>query len=228
MSNNTFRRTKVLLSWSSGKDSAWALHVLRQNPAYEVVALLTAFNHAAERVAMHAVRRELVEVQAAAAGLPLLDANLPWPCSNDDYARIMANCLAIARERWQITHVAFGDLFLRDIREYREQKMQGTGLTPIFPLWKLPTAALARDMLSAGLEAVITCVDPKRISATLCGRRFDHTLLAALNDDADPCGENGEFHTFAYAGPMFARPIAVKISDTVERDGFVFTDLLPA
>jgi diphthamide synthase (EF-2-diphthine--ammonia ligase) len=201
---------------------------LRQNPAYEVVALFTAFNLAAERVAMHAVRRDLVEAQAIAAGLPLLDANLPWPCSNDDYARIMTNCLAIARKRWQVTHVAFGDLFLRDIREYREQKMLGTGLTPVFPLWELPTVALAQDMLAAGLEAVITCVDPKQISPTFCGRSFDHNLLAALPDGADPCGENGEFHTFVYAGPMFAVPIAIKISDTVERDGFVFTDLMPA
>jgi uncharacterized protein (TIGR00290 family) len=219
--------TKILLAWSSGKDSAWALHVLRQDPAVAVGALLTTFNEAADRVAMHAVRRSLVEEQAAAAGLPLRIVNIPSPCPNDVYEARMAVAMAAARAEG-FTHVAFGDLFLEEVRRYRETKLAGTGLTPVFPLWGLPTPALARTMIAAGVEATLTSVDPRQIDRSFAGRRFDAALLADLPPTADPCGENGEFHTFCSAGPMFARPIPVTIGQVVERDGFVFADVAGA
>lgn len=221
------RPMKTLVSWSSGKDSAWMLHVLSQQQPGSVQGLLTTTNAAFDRVAMHAVRRELVEAQAAAAGLPLHVVPLPWPCSNEDYERIMAAAIAgfVADG---FTHVAFGDLFLEDVRHYRETRLAGTGLTPIFPLWKCAdTADLARTMIAAGLEARLTCVDPRQIDPSLAGRRFDLDLLADLPPGVDPCGERGEFHSFAYAGPMFAQPIAVTAGARVERDGFVFCDLEP-
>lgn len=218
---------RVLLSWSSGKDSAWALHLLRQDPAVEVGALLTTFNDEADRVAMHAVRRELAERQAAAARLPLWHVPLPSPCPNDVYEARMRDVMTRARDE-QFTHVAFGDLFLEDIRQYREEKLAGTGLAPLFPVWARPTPALAREMLDAGLDAVLTCVDPRQLDASFAGRRFDAALLADLPEGVDPCGERGEFHTFCCAGPMFAEPIPVERGVVVERDGFVFADLLPA
>jgi uncharacterized protein (TIGR00290 family) len=215
---------RVLLSWSSGKDSAWTLHLLRQMPDVEVVGLLTTLNEAAQRVAMHAVRRELLEAQARATGLPLTMLNLPWPCSNQQYESILlAACKDIVARGVQA--VAFGDLFLRDIRQYRETQMRGTGLEPIFPLWDVPTDCLARDMLAAGLRARITCVDLAKLSREFAGREFDERLLADLPPAADPCGENGEFHTFCYAGPMFSCPIACVPGEVVERDGFAFADL---
>jgi uncharacterized protein (TIGR00290 family) len=215
---------RTLLSWSSGKDSAWTLHVLRQQPQYELVGLLTTFNREANRVAMHGVRRELVEAQARAAHLPLWDVDLPSPCSNDDYERIMRDvCAKAVREG--IECIAFGDLFLRDIRAYREKQLAGTGLQPIFPVWDISTPHLARQMIASGLRARLTCIDTQALPATFAGRDFDHQLLADLPTTVDPCGENGEFHTCVYAGPMFDHPIAIQPGEIVPRDRFVFADL---
>ena len=217
---------RILLSWSSGKDSAWALHVLKQSGHYEVAGLLTTFNRAANRVAMHAVRRELVEAQAEAAGVPLWPVELPWPCGNADYEAVMrAVCHKAVREGFEA--VAFGDLFLEDVRAYREKQMRETGLQPLFPIWGLPTAELARQMIAAGLRAKLTCIDPKVLDPSFAGREFDARLLAELPSAVDPCGERGEFHSFAYAGPMFARELGVAGGEVVTRDGFVFADVLP-
>lgn len=218
---------RVLISWSSGKDSAWTLYVLRRDPRYEVVGLLTTLNAAAGRVAMHAVRRELLEAQAEAAGLPLWTIPLPWPCSNTQYEEALAAACARAVGDG-VEVVAFGDLFLADIRAYREKQLEGTGLGPIFPVWGLPTGQLAREMIAGGLCARLTCVDPTKLPAEFAGREFDAALLADLPAGVDPCGENGEFHTFASAGPMFRRPVNVVVGEKVEREGFVFADLLPA
>jgi uncharacterized protein (TIGR00290 family) len=218
---------RVLLSWSSGKDSAWTLHVLRQQADVELVGLLTTFNEAASRVAMHAVRRELVEAQAAEAGLPLWSILLPWPCPNGVYEARMGEAIERAR-REGITHIAFGDLFLEDIRAYRERQLSGTGIEPLFPLWGTPadTPALAREMLAAGLRAVLTCVDPKQLDGRFVGRWFDADFLADLPPGVDPCGERGEFHTFCYAGPMFSASIPVRVGEVALRDGFWFADLV--
>ena len=215
---------KVLLSWSSGKDSAWTLHVLRQRADIDVVALLTTFNADADRVAMHAVRRDLVRAQAEQAGLPLWEVDLPWPCTNDDYeARMRAVCeRALAND---IAAVAFGDLFLADVRAYRETQLARTGLEPLFPLWNAPTAELAREMIAGGVKARISCVDPSQIARSFAGREFDAALLAELPATADPCGEKGEFHTFVYDAPVFTRAIDVRSGVIVERDGFVFADV---
>lgn len=218
-------KPRALLAWSSGKDSAWALHVLRQQGEVEVVGLLTTLNEAFGRVAMHAVRAQLLRAQAESAGLPLTTVPLPWPCSNAEYEARMSDAMADARMRG-ISVVAFGDLYLEDIRRYREERLAGTGLRPIFPLWGEPTAALARRMIDGGLRARLTCVDPRRLPATFAGRDFDAALLAELPPGVDPCGENGEFHSFAYAGPMFERSIAIRGGEVVERDGFVFADLV--
>jgi uncharacterized protein (TIGR00290 family) len=212
------------LSWSSGKDSAWSLHLLRQDPSVEVVALVTTLNQQFDRVAMHAVRRELLEMQAEAVGVPLWTVPLPWPCSNEQYeARMRGLCTRAVNEG--VEAMAFGDLFLADIRAYREKQLAGTGLEPLFPVWQIPTAELARTMIVAGLRAKITCVDPKVLSKEFAGRDFDAQFLADLPGTVDPCGENGEFHTFVYDGPVFSQPLAVEVVQTVERDGFVFTDL---
>jgi uncharacterized protein (TIGR00290 family) len=219
---------RVLLAWSSGKDSAWALHVLRQAGEVEVVALLTTFNQAFDRVAMHAVRRSLVEAQVEAAGLPLIDVPLPWPCRNEDYEAAMAAALATARARYAISHVAFGDLFLEDIRQYRESRLRDTGLTPLFPLWGLPTRTLARDMVRGGLKARITCIDPRSLDPAFAGRCFDGDFLDDLPEGVDPCGEHGEFHSFVHEGPMFSKPIPVQVGEIVARDGFVFADVFPS
>jgi uncharacterized protein (TIGR00290 family) len=217
---------KVLLSWSSGKDSVWALHLLRQQPEIEVVALLTSFNSAAGRVAMHAVRRALVDAQAARTGIPQWSVDLPWPCSNAEYEeRMRGVCQRAIAEC--ITAVAFGDLFLQDIRDYRERQLLGTGLEPLFPVWEIPTAQLARDMIAAGVKAKITCVDPAQVDRTFAGRDYDQTLLDSLPPGVDPCGENGEFHTFVYDAPVFSSPIDIRMGEIVERDGFVFADVLP-
>lgn len=216
---------RILLSWSSGKDSAWSLHVLRQRGEYEVVGLLTTFNEVADRVAMHAVRRELVEHQAAAAGLPLWAVPLPWPCSNEEYESRMAQTCAKAISEG-IEGVAFGDLFLEDVRAYRIKQMKDTGLEPIFPLWGLPTRALAKEMIAGGTRAKLTCVDTKKLDRSFVGREFDDALLADLPKQVDPCGERGEFHSFVYAGPVFDSVLAILVGSTVVRDQFVFSDLL--
>jgi uncharacterized protein (TIGR00290 family) len=217
---------KALLAWSSGKDSAWSLHVLRSRPDVEVVGLLTTVNAAHDRVAMHAVRRALLEAQAAAAGLPLFTVSIPSPCPNEVYEEAMAGALSQARERG-VEAVAFGDLYLEDIRRYRESRMEGTGLELLFPLWQRPTRALALEMLAGGLRAVLTCVDPRVVPESFAGRAFDRALLEDLPAGVDRCGENGEFHTFAWDGPMFRHPVAVRGGEVVRRDGFVFADLLP-
>lgn len=216
----------ILLSWSSGKDSAWALHVLKQQHEYEVVGLLTTFNQAANRVAMHAVRRELVQAQAEAAGIPLWAVELPWPCSNADYeaAMTVACSKAVAQK---VQAVAFGDLFLEDVRAYREKQMRDTGLQPLFPIWGQPTTELAQQMIGAGLRAKLTCVDPKVLDPSFAGREFDRRLLADLPPGVDPCGERGEFHSFAYAGPMFRHQLDVIVGRVLNRDGFVFADVTP-
>ena len=219
-------KKRVLLSWSSGKDSAWALHHLRLRHDVELVALLTTFNHAMDRVAMHAVRRTLVRAQAERAGLPLWEVELPWPCSNELYEARMTEACQRALDAG-VEQVAFGDLYLRDVREYRERQLAGTGLEPIFPLWDLPTRALAEEMIAAGVKARLTCVDPRKLKREFAGRDFDAELLAALPEGIDPCGENGEFHSFVYASPAFSSPIAVCAGEVVERDGFVFADVLP-
>lgn len=218
---------RVLLSWSSGKDSAWALHVLRQPADVEVVGLLTTFNKSSDRAAMHATRQELVQAQAEATGLPLWSIPLPSPCSNDEYEARMSAALERAR-RENVTHIAFGDLFLEDIRAYREKMMTGSGLQPLFPLWRSPaeTPALAREMLQSGLRAVLVTIDPKQLDPAFAGRLYDSQLLADLPETVDPCGERGEFHTFCFDGPMFQHPIPFKIGESVRRDGFHFTDVL--
>ena len=215
---------RTLLSWSSGKDSAWTLHLLRQQSEYELVGLLTTFNGEANRVAMHGVRRELVQAQARAANLPLWDVDLPSPCSNDDYERIMREvCAKAVREG--IACIAFGDLFLRDVRAYREKQLEGSGLQPIFPVWNIPTPTLARQMLDGGLRARLTCIDTEALSDAFAGREFDHQLLADLPVTVDPCGENGEFHSCVYAGPMFEHELAIEAGDIVQRDRFIFADV---
>jgi uncharacterized protein (TIGR00290 family) len=220
-------RPKVWLSWSSGKDSAWTLHVLRTHHDVDVVGLLTTLNSEAKRVAMHAVREQLLEAQAEAAGLPLIKVMLPGhPCSNEDYERAMRGAIERAQAEG-ITQMAFGDLFLEDVRKYRERMLAGTGIEPIFPLWGQPTGPLAARMVASGLRAHLTCVDPKQLDPVFAGRTFDEWLLEDLPKAVDPCGERGEFHTFAYAGPMFDRPIPITPGEVVTRDGFVFADVLP-
>jgi uncharacterized protein (TIGR00290 family) len=218
---------KTVVSWSSGKDSAWLMHVLRQMPDVDVAALLTTVNESAQRVAMHAVRSELLDAQAQALGLPLWKVFIPHPCSNEEYERAMSEVVSRAVSE-RFTHCAFGDLFLEDVRRYREEKLAGTGLSPMFPLFGSDTTTLARDMINAGLGARLTCVNPKFLDRSFAGREFNADLLADLPPNVDPCGERGEFHTFAYRGPMFARPIEVEPGVVVERDGFVFADLIPA
>ena len=217
---------RVALSWSSGKDSAWSLHLLRQDPDIDVVALITTINQEFDRVAMHAVRRQLLELQAESVGLPLWTVPLPWPCSNQQYEEKMRELCARAT-REEVEAIAFGDLFLADIRAYREKQLESTGLQPIFPVWLLPTRRLALDMIEAGLRAKVTCVDPKVLASEFAGRDFDASFLADLPEGVDPCGENGEFHSFVYDGPMFRHPISVQVGEVVERDGFVFADLNP-
>jgi uncharacterized protein (TIGR00290 family) len=216
---------RILLSWSSGKDSAWSLHVLRQRGEYKVAGLLTTFNEAADRVAMHAVRRDLVEQQAAAAGLPLWAVPLPWPCSNEQYESLMAQTCAKAVSEG-IEGVAFGDLFLGDVRAYREKQMTGTGLQPIFPVWGRLTRALAEEMIAGGLRAKLTCVDTTKLDQSFAGREFDQSLLSALPAGVDPCGERGEFHSFVYAGPMLNATLPISVGVTVVRDQFAFADLI--
>ena len=219
-------KPKAWLAWSSGKDSAWALHTVRQSGEFEIVALLTTVNRTHERVAMHAVRESLLEIQAAAAGLPLVKVPIPSPCSNETYERAMGEAMARAHAEG-VLHICFGDLFLEDIRAYREKQLAMCGMTPEFPLWGQATQRLAEEMIAGGLRAYLTCVDPRQLERGFAGRRFDAELLAELPRQVDPCGENGEFHTFACAGPMFRVEVAVTVGEILERDGFVFADLLP-
>jgi len=218
---------RTLLSWSSGKDSAWSLHLLRRNPEYEIVGLLTTFNQAADRVAMHGVRRSLVQAQARAAGIPLWEVDLPWPCSNQDYESAMLETCKKAVASG-IECVAFGDLFLTDIRAYREKQLRDTGLQPVFPVWGIPTRGLAEEMIASGLRTKLACIDTKQISGDFAGREFDAQLLSELPASADPCGENGEFHSFVYAGPMFANPLPVKVGEIVSREQFTYADMISA
>lgn len=219
------KRKKAWLSWSSGKDSAWSLEVVRRQGDYDVEALLTTVNAEYHRVAMHAVRESVLQAQAESVGLPLVTVPIPNPCPNTVYEEAMAAAVRNARADG-ITHFIFGDLFLEDIRRYREEKLAGSGIDPVFPLWGADTRQLAQEMVGAGLRALITCVDPKKLDPSFAGRRFDANLLAELPPGVDPCGENGEFHTLAYEGPMFRAPIAVERGAVVERDGFVFADAL--
>jgi uncharacterized protein (TIGR00290 family) len=220
------KRKRALVAWSSGKDSAYACHLARQDPTLEIVGLLTTVTDEYERVAMHGVREALLDAQAEAVSLPLVKVRIPSPCPNEVYERAMGEAMARAIADG-IDHVVFGDLFLADIRAYREAQLAKIGMTPVFPLWLRDTAALAREMIASGLSAVLACVDPKQLDRGFAGRTFDEALLAALPATVDPCGENGEFHTLVTAGPMFRRPLAVKRGEVVERDGFVFADLLP-
>jgi uncharacterized protein (TIGR00290 family) len=215
-----------MLSWSSGKDSAWALHLLRRNPDVECIGLFTTVNREFDRIAMHAVRSTLLNAQAASIGLPLDVIPIPYPCPNETYEAAMAAFVEVAKRRG-VTHFAFGDLFLEDIRRYREAKLAGTGIEPLFPLWGLPTRALAEEMVAGGLRAFITCVDPKQAPHEWAGRLFDAAFIDAMPSGIDPCGERGEFHTFVCNGPMLGNPIEVVVGEIAEREGFVFADLLP-
>ncbi|HTA51310.1 MAG TPA: hypothetical protein VK757_00910 [Candidatus Acidoferrum sp.] len=227
MGNSTAtKRPKAWLAWSSGKDSAWSLQTVRQSGEVDVVALLTTVNRTFQRVAMHAVRESLLEMQAAEAGLPLVKVPIPSPCPNEVYEQAMSEAMERARAEG-VYHVVFGDLFLEDIRAYREKQLASCGMTPVFPLWGRDTGRLAEDMIAGGLQAHLTCVDPRKLDRSFAGRRFDAELLRALPAGVDPCGENGEFHTCVSAGTMFRRPIPVVSGEVVERDGFVFADLLP-
>jgi len=214
---------RTLLSWSSGKDSAWTLHVLRRDPAIEICGLLTTLNAEFDRVAMHGVRRTVLQAQAEAAGLPLWTVPLPWPCSNEIYEQCMAEVCARAVAE-KIDAVAFGDLFLEDVRAYRIKQLAPTGLEPLFPLWQIPTAELARQMIAGGLRARISCVDTEKLPASFAGREFDEDLLRDFPPEIDPCAERGEFHTCVYAGPMFSAPLPIVTGEIVTRDRFVFAD----
>jgi len=221
---------KTVLSWSSGKDAAWALHVLNETPGIEVVGLVTTINDTYDRVVMHGVRRALVEAQSSAAGLKLHKVLLPNRCPNEIYKRRMSDLVTSLREQG-VEAMAFGDIFLEDVRAYREANLEGSGITPLFPIWqgdKVHSRTLAERMIDAGLRARIVCLDPRRLSRDFSGREFDRSLLADLPPDVDPCGENGEYHTIAYAGPMFDSPVELRLGETVSRDEFVYCDILPA
>lgn len=218
---------RAWMSWSSGKDSAFALQLARAERLAEIRALLVTVNAEADRVAMHAVRRSLLEAQAERLGLPLHVVEIPSPCPNEVYEARMAAAMQAARAD-DVERVVFGDLFLRDVRAYREDKLEGSGIAPLFPLWDRPTDVLARDMLAAGVRAIVTCVDPAALPSEFAGRAFDETMLAELPEHVDPCGENGEFHTFVWDAPGFSSPIDVVVGETVARDGFVLCDVLPA
>ena len=220
------RRPKALIAWSSGKDSAWALHEVRRAGEFDIVGALTTVTRSFGRVSMHGVREELLRAQLDAAGLPAVVVRIPYPCPNEIYERAMAAAMQDAKARG-VTYIIFGDLYLEDVRAYREKNLAGTGIAPVFPLWGLSTGWLAHDMIEAGVEAHLAVVDLKKLPAAFAGRRFDAALLDALPAGSDPCGENGEFHTFVSAGPMLARKIPVRVGETVERDGFAFADMVP-
>ena len=218
---------RVVISWSGGKDSAWTLHTLRQHPKeYVVIGLLTTINQQFNRIAIHGVRRELLEAQALATGLPSWVVPLPSPCTNEHYERRVTNALHFM-QRLGVDAIAFGDLYLQDIRSYREARFGGLGLDLLFPLWGIATKDLSRMMIDSGLKARLTCVDPRAVPAEYAGREYNERLLRDLSPSVDPCAENGEFHTFVYDGPIFRSPIIIRTGETVEREGFVFADLLP-
>lgn len=221
------QRPKALIAWSSGKDSAWALHEARRAGDYDIVGALTTVTDTFERVSMHGVREELLRAQLDSAGLPSITVRIPFPCTNDIYEQKMAAAMQDAVAAG-VTHVIFGDLFLADLRAWREAKLAAIGVTAVFPIWMRPTDALAREMIAAGVEAHLAVVDLKKLSADFAGRRFDAALLDGLPSGVDPCGENGEFHSFVSGGPMLSRKIPVSVGKTVEREGFAFADLLPA
>ena len=220
-------RPRALISWSSGKDSAFSLCEIRRAGEYDVVGALTTVTETFARVSIHGVRQEILRAQCAAAGLPQIIVPIPYPCPNEIYEARMGEAIANAVEAG-ITHMIFGDLFLRDIRAYREQKLAGTGITPVFPLWDRPTLPLAHAMIGSGMEAYLATVDVKKLPAEFAGRKFDLDLLADLPDGVDPCGENGEFHTCVVAGPMFSHPLPVSPAERVERDGYAYCDLVMA
>lgn len=220
------KKPRALVSWSSGKDSAWSLHLAKKSAEFEIVGLLTTINETHERVAMHAVRKELLQLQAESVGLPLFEVSIPSPCSNEIYEERMRAFVARACAEG-ITRMIFGDLFLEDIRDYRTLKLQGTGIEPVFPLWKHDTLTLAREMMTAGVVAHLSTVDPRQVPAELAGKKWDENLLAQLPETADPCGENGEFHTFVSAGPMLRQPISLSVAEPIEREGFIYCDLIP-
>jgi len=218
-------KPRALISWSSGKDSAFSLHEARRAGEFDVVGALTTVTETFERVSIHGVRQEILRAQCEAAGLPQRIVPIPYPCPNEIYEARMGEAVAAA-VRDGITHMIFGDLFLADIRAYREQKLAGTGITPIFPLWDRPTPTLAQAMIASGLEAYLATVDLKKLPAEFAGRQFDAQLLADLPEGIDPCGENGEFHTCVVAGPMFSQPLAVETGERVVRDGYAYCDLV--
>lgn len=217
---------RTILNWSSGKDSAWALHLLQHKKDIDLVGLVTTVNQTYQRVTMHAVRMDLLEKQAKAIGLPLDVLSIPHPCSNEEYQAVMQKCINKV-EAENIECMAFGDLYLQDVREYRKKNLKHTRITPLFPLWGIPTTQLANEMVSNGLRAFITCVDPTFLPSSFAGREFDQSFLTDLPEGIDPCGENGEFHTFVVDGPQFNESLNVKVGEIVKRDGFVFADVLP-
>ncbi|MCP4621650.1 MAG: adenine nucleotide alpha hydrolase [Bradyrhizobium sp.] len=219
-------RAKAWIAWSSGKDSAWALHVAREQGEFDIVGMMTTVTERYGRVSMHGVRTELLAAQASALGLPEHRVHLPAPCPGEAYAELMRKAMAEARAEG-VTHVVFGDLFLEDIRAYRAEQLAQVGMEAAFPLWGSDTGCLARTMIEGGLRATITCLDPRRLAREFAGSEFDQAFLDALPDDVDPCGENGEFHSFAHAGPMFTSSVPIIVGETVEREGFVFTDVMP-
>ncbi|MDH5765067.1 MAG: adenine nucleotide alpha hydrolase [Gammaproteobacteria bacterium] len=220
-------KNKVLMSWSSGKDSAWALYQLQQNNEVDVVGLFCTVNKEFDRVAMHGVRLELLQKQAKSVGLPLEIIEIPNPCSNAEYEKIMGEFVVGAKNN-DIKYFAFGDLFLEDIRNYREEKLKGSGIKALFPIWGMPTEKLAGEMIGAGLRTIITCIDPCKVPEEYAGREFNQDFLMSLPENIDPCGEHGEFHSFVFDGPMFKEKIAISVGEIVNRDGFVFADILPA
>lgn len=219
-------KKRTLLSWSSGKDSAWALHILREQPDIEVVGLFCTVNQEFDRVVMHAVRTELIHQQAENVGLPIQLVSIPHPCSDSEYGAIMKDFIEQAKQQ-EIECFAFGDLFLEDVRRYREVSLAGTGITPIFPLWGIPTEKLSKEMVNSGLRAKITCVDPRYLPSEFAGQEYGNSFLDRIPTNIDPCGENGEFHSFAFDGPMFKKAVNISVGETISRDGFIFTDLLP-
>lgn len=224
--NNKMKKRKTLVSWSTGKDSAWALHVLQNDPSIDVVGLVCTTNEKFDRVAVHGVRIELLKQQAESANLPLYTIPIPYPCNNDEYVSAMKSFISDAKKQG-VEHLAFGDLFLRDVRSYRENLLKETGITPLFPIWGCSTKMLSKQMISSGLKAIITCINPKQIAKEFVGREFNESFLNDIPENVDPCGENGEFHSFAFEGPMFQNPIKVILGETVFRDDVYFADLLP-